>query len=169
MKPLIVLLIVFAISLVLTKIFQGTYQFPVSGRIALSVMLIFTAIAHFAFTRGMEMMLPSFIPYKTAVIYLTGVIEFAAAIGILIPGFRVVAAWLLISFFLLILPANIYAAVKNVDYQKATYDGNGLNYLWFRIPLQVFFIVWTYLFAIKQISVKYTDAKNISLFQKMEE
>ncbi|RYE59052.1 MAG: hypothetical protein EOP48_02110 [Sphingobacteriales bacterium] len=157
MKPLIVLISVFVISLLLTRVFQGRYQFALSGRIALSVMLLFTAIAHFAFTKGMEMMLPSFVPYKTLVVYITGVIEIAAAVGLLIPTFRVVTGWLLIVFFLMILPANIYAAIKNVDYQAAAYDGNGLNYLWFRIPLQILFISWTYLFAIKQLGVANTE------------
>ncbi len=149
MKPLIVLLSVFVISLIVTKIFKGRYEFALSGRIAMSVMLVFTAIAHFAFTKGMEMMLPTFIPYKTEVVYLTGIIELAAAIGILIPSFRAIIALLLIVFFFLILPVNIYAAIKHIDYQKATFNGSGLNYLWFRIPLQILFILWTYIFAIK--------------------
>jgi len=149
MKPFIVLLSVFAISLIVTKIFKGRYEFALSGRIAMSAMLMFTAIAHFAFTKGMEMMLPTFIPYKTEVVYLTGIIELAAAIVILIPSFRAITAMLLITFFFLILPANIYAAIKHIDYQKATFNGSGLNYLWFRIPLQILFIVWAYIFAIK--------------------
>lgn len=149
MKPLIVLLSVFPISLIVMKLFKGRYEFALSGRIALSAMLLFTAIGHFAFTKGMEMMLPSFIPYKTAVVYLTGFIEIAAAVGILIPAFRAITGFLLIAFFLLILPANIYASIKNIDYQNATYNGNGLSYLWFRIPLQILFILWTYFFAIK--------------------
>jgi len=149
MKPFIVLLSAFAISLVVAKIFKGRYEFALSGRIAMSAMLMFTAIAHFAFTKGMEMMLPTFIPYKTEVVYLTGIIELAAAIGILIPSFRAITAMLLITFFFLILPANIYAAIKHIDYQKATFNGSGLNYLWFRIPLQILFIVWAYIFAIK--------------------
>lgn len=149
MKPLIVLFSAFAIFLLVLKIFKGRYEFGLSGRIAMSAMLLFTAIAHFAFTKGMEMMLPSFIPYKTEVIYLTGIIEFAAAIGILIPAFRAITGFLLITFFLLILPANIFAAIKNIDYQKANFYGNGINYLWLRIPLQVLFILWTYFFVIK--------------------
>lgn len=149
MKPLIVLLSVFAISLVVSRLSKGRYEVAFSGILSMSVMLLFTAIAHFAFTKGMEMMLPSFIPYKTEVVYLTGIIEVAAAIGLLIPSFRVVTAWLLIAFFFLILPANIYAAVKNIDYQEATYDGSGISYLWFRVPLQLLFIIWTYFFAIK--------------------
>ena len=31
-------------------------------------------------------------------------------------------------------------------YQNGTYTGNGINYLWFRIPLQIFFILWVYYF-----------------------
>jgi len=114
-------------------------------------MLVFTAVAHFAFTKGMAMMLPHFIPYKTEVVYLTGMIEIAAAVGLFIPTFRTITAWLLIAFFVLILPANIYAALKQIDYQKGTFDGNGMTYLWFRIPLQFLFIVWTYLSSLKEI------------------
>lgn len=149
MKPLIVLLSVFGISLLVTKFFKGNFEIALSGRVALSVMLVFTAVAHFAFSKGMAMMLPEFIPYKTETVYLTGIIEIAAAIGIFIPKFRVIIAWLLIGFFILILPANIYSAVKHVNYQKGTFDGNGLTYLWFRIPLQILFIIWTYFSSIK--------------------
>src|SRR5690242_3521205 len=149
MKPLIVLLGVFVIAIAATKFLRGSYDFSLSGRIAMSVMLIFTAVAHFAFTKGMAMMLPDFIPYKTETVYLTGFIELAAAVGLLIPNIRVLTAWLLIVFFILILPANIYAAIKHIDYQQATSDGNGLTYLWFRIPLQILFIVWTYVSTIK--------------------
>jgi uncharacterized membrane protein len=149
MKPLIFLLGAFGISLLVTKILQGNFELALSGRIAMSVMLVFTAVAHFAFTKGMAMMLPGFVPYKTEMVYLTGTIEIAAAIGLLILNLRVTTAWFLIVFFILILPANIYAAIKHIDYQKGTFNGNGPGYLWFRIPLQILFIVWTYLSAIQ--------------------
>lgn len=149
MKPLIVLLIVFIVSLVVTRVAYGHFEFAISGRIAMSAMLLFTAIGHFAFTKGMAQMLPSFVPFKTAIIYLTGIIEIGAAIGLLLPISSVATAWLLIVFFILILPANIYAAIHHIDYQKGTFDGNGLTYLWFRIPLQIVFVIWTYLSAIK--------------------
>lgn len=139
----------FFISLCSTKIFRGNYDLYLSGRIAMSVMLVFTAVAHFTFNKGMSMMLPDFIPYKTETVYLTGIIEIVAAIGFFIPNLRVVTAWLLIAFLILILPANIYATIKHIDYQKGTFDGSGLGYLWFRIPLQILFIVWTYLAVIK--------------------
>lgn len=149
MKPLIVLLSVFVISLVITRIYLGKFEFALAGRIAMSAMLLFTAIGHFAFTKGMTMMLPDFIPFKTQVIYFTGFIEILAAIFLFVPNLRTITAWLLTAFFILTLPANIYAAIKEVDYQKGTFDGNGITYLWFRIPLQILFIVWTYLSSIK--------------------
>lgn len=144
MIPLIVLLGIFGLSLSATKIIRGKAEFTLSGRFALSAMLLFTAVGHFVFTKGMAMMLPDAFPYKVWLVYLTGVIEVAAALGLFIPSLRTLTACLLITFFIFALPANVYAAIRQVDYQQGSYDGNGLSYLWFRIPLQIFFIVWTY-------------------------
>ncbi|WPP50466.1 DoxX family protein [Catalinimonas niigatensis] len=149
MKPFIVLVATFAIAVIIFKIIRDQNEWALAARIAMSVMLVFTASAHFVFTEGMTMMLPGFIPLKREVVYLTGILEIAAAIGLLIPGYRIVTAYLLILFFILILPANIRAALQHVDYQQATLAGNGLAYLWFRIPLQILFILWTYFSTIR--------------------
>tara|TARA_R110000796_G_scaffold77584_2_gene173148 strand:- start:3140 stop:3541 length:402 start_codon:yes stop_codon:yes gene_type:complete len=125
------------------------YDFALSARIAMSIMLLFTAIGHFAFTKGMSMMIPEFVPFKESVVYLSGIFEILLALGLLIPKFQTVSGWALVIFLLLMLPANIYASMNKVNYQKGTFDGNGLTYLWFRIPLQFLFIVWTYISAIK--------------------
>ena len=149
MKPLIVLLVSFVLSLLILQLVFHRMDMALAGRIAMSIMLLFTAVAHFAFTEGMTMMLPDFIPFKKAVVYLTGLLEIAAAIGLLIPGIRIATGWMLIVFFLVLLPANIQAAMKGVDYQKGTLTGKKLNYLWFRVPLQILFIIWVYISAIK--------------------
>ena len=149
MKPFIILLSAFMISMGITKLFTGEFDYPLSGKIAMSVMLVFTSMAHFIYTKGMIMMMPGFIPYKKGLVYLTGLIEIAAAAGLLIFPLSRITAWLLILFFVLVLPANIRAAVGNVNYQKGDSNGSGIKYLWFRIPLQLFFILWVYFFAIK--------------------
>jgi uncharacterized membrane protein len=115
----------------------------------MALMLAFTAIGHFAFAKGMVMMIPDFIPFKKALVYFTGVIEILAAVGLLIPSLKVLTAWLLIVFFILLLPANINAAIRHIDYQKGNFEGSGVNYLWFRVPLQILFILWTYFSAIR--------------------
>lgn len=149
MKPLIILLSSFLISLIVIKITNKEYDFTLSGRIAMSIMLLFTAIGHFAFTKGMSMMIPKFIPYKEIFVHLTGIFEILLAISLLIPRLKYISGWTLIIFLLLMLPANIYASINNINYQKGTLNGNGLAYLWFRIPLQFLFITWAYFSAIR--------------------
>ncbi|MFI5131104.1 MAG: hypothetical protein ACHQFX_13975 [Chitinophagales bacterium] len=147
MKPLIVLLVTFAIALLGAKIFNHTWNFIFAGNAAMSVMLLFTAIGHFAYSKGMAMMIPGIIPFKTAIVYLTGLIEVAAAMGLLILSVRHITSLLLIIFFIAIVPANINAAIHKVDYQKGTNEGNDPKYLWFRIPMQLFFIAWVWYFG----------------------
>lgn len=149
MKPLIVLLSSFVIAIFAVKIITKEYDFALSARIAISVMLCFTALGHFIYTKGMSMMIPQFIPYKASFVHITGIYEILLAICLLIPRLKVISGWALIIFLLLMLPANIYAALNNINYQKGTFDGDGLRYLWFRIPLQCLFIVWTYLSSIR--------------------
>ena len=149
MKPLIVLITASIISGFTIKFIKGAYDFQLSARVGMSMMLLFTAMGHFMFTDGMTMMVPEFIPLKRELIYFTAIIEIAGAIGLHIPKFRLVTGWLLILFFLLILPANIKASIDHLDYQNANYNGFGLQYLWFRIPLQILFIAWVYFSSIK--------------------
>jgi uncharacterized membrane protein len=112
-------------------------------------MLLVTAIAHFFFVDGMALMMPDFIPLKKLCVYITGVLELLAAIFLLIPKYRRITGWLLILFFVILTPFNIYAAIKHVDMEKVDFSGDGPTYLWYRIPLQAFFIVWVYLAAVR--------------------
>lgn len=148
MKPLIVLISAFVLCLGVTYIISHV-DVDISGRAAMSLMLVFTALGHFKFTDGMAMMLPAFIPAKKRVVIATGVAEILAAIGLLIPSTIKITGILLIVFFVLILPANIYATIKKVNLESANYTGDGIDYLWFRVPEQIFFIAWVSFFTIK--------------------
>lgn len=149
MKPLFVLIGVFVCLLAGTRIFKAEPDYILAGAVGLSAMLLFTALGHFMYTRGMSAMLPGFVPLRTQLVYLTGLIEIVAAIGIFIHAFKKLTGILLIIFFILILPANIYAAMKHLNYETGSTDGKGLSYLWFRIPFQVLLIWWTYYFIIR--------------------
>ncbi|WP_422858242.1 hypothetical protein ACOKFD_12575 [Flagellimonas sp. S174] len=151
MKPLLVLLSSFVIAIFIVKLIYKHYDFALSARIAMAIMLCFTAMGHFVYSKGMSMMIPEFIPFKTSFVHLTGLFEILLAIGLLIPKLQVISGWMLIIFLVFMLPANVYAAIHQVNYQKGTFDGHGLTYLWFRIPLQVLFIVWTYISSIRML------------------
>ncbi|MDX1760336.1 DoxX family protein [Arenibacter sp. NBRC 103722] len=122
-----------------------------AGQIAMAAMLLFTSLGHFMFTEGMAAMMPEFIPLKKEMVYFTGVMEILFAIGLLIPRLKTPTAWLLMLFFILILPANIKAAVENINYQTGELNGSGIDYLWFRVPLQIIFILWVYFTTLKKI------------------
>jgi uncharacterized membrane protein len=142
MKPLIVLLVTYLLALFIGKLLSD-YDVRAAARIAMAVMLVFTSIGHFRFAKGMAMMIPDMIPYKTTMVYITGIIEIVAAVTLLLPATREATGIFLVGFFLLLLPANIYAAMHRINYENATADGPGLTYLWFRVPLQALFIIWT--------------------------
>lgn len=146
----IILIVTFLLSLAVIRLITRKWDFPRSGRIAMCAMLCFTALGHFMFPEGMAMMIPPFIPFRLPLVYITGLLEIAAGIGLLLPKFRKITAILLIAFFVIITPANIYAAMHHINLQTAAYDGNGPAYLWFRIPLQLFFIAWVWYFNLRK-------------------
>jgi uncharacterized membrane protein len=149
MKPLFILIIVFILGVAISRIAMGQWNLIFSGNLAMLVMLCLTAMGHFMFTKGMTMMMPGFIPFKTELVYFTGIAEVLLGLGLLFPRYRYMAGIILVVLFVLMLPANINAAIKHVNFEKATYDGSGPAYLWFRIPLQLFFIGWLLFFSIK--------------------
>ncbi|MGY6647816.1 DoxX family protein [Wenyingzhuangia sp. IMCC45574] len=155
MKPLFVLLISFLAALFILKRKNKTNSLSRAAKIAMCIMLVFTGVAHFPFAKGMTGMLPKFIPFRELLIYATGVLEILFGIGLL-GKYSKQTAWLLISFLICVLPANIYAAVHTINYQTGATNGHGLSYLWFRAPLQLFFIAWVYVSAIRKSTNKYT-------------
>jgi uncharacterized membrane protein len=146
MTPLIILFASFTAALLINKIgLKSKWTVSFMGRLALAIMLIFTGIAHFFKTELMIAMLPEMIPLKVYVVYLTGALEIAAAIGLLTSGLFRFTSILLIIFFISILPANIVGSIKQVGLGGME---NGVQYLYFRIPLQGLFILWAYFFGI---------------------
>ncbi|RZL39078.1 MAG: hypothetical protein EOO96_01515 [Pedobacter sp.] len=149
MKPLFVLIIVYVALLA----FGGHTTFDkgniFAGNIAMGVMLLFTAIGHFKFKTSMAAMIPLSIPKKVEIVLFTGILEILFAIGLGIESFRYHTGILLITFFLAILPANIYAAKHQINYEDLYKPGPGIKYLWFRIPFQFFLIAWVWYFSVR--------------------
>lgn len=148
MKPFFVLISVFLTGIILAYICTGAFQEKFCGRLALSVMLLFTAFGHFKFVNGMALMLPRFLPVKNAIIYFTGIIEVIFAMLLWVKSFRYEVCLALIIFLIVIFPANIKAAFTNVDIEQASYEGQGPSYLWFRIPLQFLLLFWVWVFCL---------------------
>jgi len=150
MVTAIILLVVFGLMLLVGKLLNNNIgAVAPAGNIAMCVMLVFTGMSHFYFTRGMALMMPDFLPAKVFLVYATGVLEILLGLGLCFARTRKVSSKLLILLFILFLPANITAALKQVNMQTADFTGPGLSYLWFRIPLQLFYIAWVYFFGLR--------------------
>ncbi len=103
---------------------------------ALALMFVFTGIAHFnRLKHDLVRMVPDVFPRPMLLIYLTGVLEFMGAVGLLWPRFRSLAGICLIALLIVMFPANVSAAVK-----KTTLAGKPVTPLWLRAPMQVLFI-----------------------------
>ncbi len=156
-KPLVVLIVIFGIICTINYLLNNDLALSLSGRIAMSAMLLFTGISHFKFTNGMELMIPDNFSdsYKRRIVLISGDLEIALAAALQITQISKLIAIFIMLYFLAIIPANIIACIKNVNIEKADDTGPGLSYLWFRIPLQIFFMVWIYYFG---VYMQLTDA-----------
>ncbi|MEU8775417.1 hypothetical protein [Streptomyces sp. NPDC048606] len=117
----------------------------------LAVMLVFTASAHFVPSGPLPMpghqdlvaMVPPFVPFPRLAVYATGVLELLGAAGLVREATRPMAGLALAVLFVLLLPANVHAALAHVPP-----GGEPATPLWFRVPEQALFIgvaLWAYL------------------------
>jgi uncharacterized membrane protein len=147
MAPFIVLLFSYLLLYLINRYgLKRKFTTDLIGRTALAFMLVFTGSSHFFMEDQMVQMLPDFLPGKYMIVYLTGVIEFIAAVGLLVKKTSRLASVMLILFFVSVLPANIIGSLNRVELGGME---NGTGYLLFRIPLQLFFIGWVYYFGIR--------------------
>jgi uncharacterized membrane protein len=135
------LLIVWSLRRLGREVSLGT-----GGVIGLVVLYLFTASGHFATTAVMAEMLPPFVPARVPLIYLTGLLEIALALGIARPATRRLAGLAAIAVLVLFFPANVYAAFAQVGMGGHAW---GPVYLLIRVPLQMLLIAWTWWFAVR--------------------
>ncbi|WP_020578816.1 hypothetical protein [Actinopolymorpha alba] len=123
-------------------------SWPASAAHGMAVMLVITASAHFVPASVTAMpnhadlvrMVPPVVPFADAMVYLTGVLELLGAVGLVVAATRWAAGISLAALYVLLLPANIYAAVAHVSF-----NGGEPTSLWLRVPEQVLYIaiaVW---------------------------
>jgi uncharacterized membrane protein len=105
-------------------------------RVALAIMFLFTGATHFSdMQHDYLAMLPDPLPNGLWVIYLSGLLEIAGAIGLLIHRLQRVAAICLVILLVAMFPANVHAALNGIPFR-----GEPPEPLWLRLPMQILFI-----------------------------
>jgi uncharacterized membrane protein len=91
---------------------QRNFDPRAAAAYGLSLLFLFTGVGHFLETEAMAQMLPPWVPARVPLVYLTGVLEWALALGFFIPETRRSAGWMAIAALIAFFPANIYAAIR---------------------------------------------------------
>jgi uncharacterized membrane protein len=139
MAPLIVMIVAWAAF----RLAGATGRFPAVAttvgalRFALAVMFLFTAVTHFIPPTRPDLvrMVPPALPYPEHLVTLTGILELAGAVGLLIPRLASLAAYCLMALLVAMFPANAYAAIAGLEIA-----GREASPLIWRLPLQLFWI-----------------------------
>lgn len=106
-------------------------------RVGLALMFVLTGLAHFGLGRRADLiaMVPPGLPRPDLLVTLTGVLEFAGALGLLLPATARLAAACLALLMILMFPANVSAARRRVQL-----GGRPATPLALRTPMQIVFV-----------------------------
>ena len=141
MAPFLILVIVSVLLRGIGWLGIGRFSsWQASARFALVVMFLFTGATHFSNMKyDYAAMVPAQLPDGLWTIYLTGALEIAGAVGLLVPRFRRTAGICLVLLLVALFPANVNAALQDIPFR-----GESPTSLWLRAPTQLVFVaaVW---------------------------
>ncbi|HEX3599553.1 MAG TPA: DoxX family protein [Lacipirellulaceae bacterium] len=102
-------------------------------RIAVALLFIATGTTHFANPDPLVRIVPPFIPWPLGLVWISGFLEIAGGLGLLVPALRRWAGIGLIALLFAVYPANIYMATNDVPFGDAhvPWWGHAI-----RLPLQ---------------------------------
>ncbi|MFC9996060.1 DoxX family protein [Nocardia sp. NPDC127526] len=113
MQPLVVLVVVTGVTRLIGQLADIAWldSWAHAAQLGLAAMFLLTATAHFLEPRrsGLIAMVPPRFPNPAAWVTLTGVLEVAGAIGLLVPLAPELAAACLLALLVIMFPANVRA------------------------------------------------------------
>jgi uncharacterized membrane protein len=109
------------------------------GRWGLAAFMGLAGVAHFVVTESFLGQVPSWLPARTAIVQVSGVIEIGFALAlVLLRQRRRQVGWALAAFYVLILPGNLYQALAGTD----AFGLDSPNARWARLAAQPVLILW---------------------------
>ena len=107
--------------------------------IIMSLFYIMAGTNHFINPVWYVRIVPPILPFKTAIVYISGILEIILGTLLIFPKTRFIAGWGLIILLLAIYPANIYVALTNGEAMDIT-----PLIAWGRLPFQFVLIGFAY-------------------------
>ncbi len=109
-------------------------------RYVLGIIFILAGANHFVSPGFYLPMMPDYLPWHSALVFLSGVAEIIAGILVIVPMTQRVGAWALIALLVAVFPANLNMALHAEQFQ----DYGSQTVLYIRLPLQVIPMIWAY-------------------------
>ena len=103
------------------------------ARILFGLFFIVAGIMHFVIPQFYVRIVPPILPFKAAIVAISGIAEIALGALLIIPRTIGIAAWGLVALLIAVYPANIYMAL-NADQFRDIAPSNTFHYI--RLPLQ---------------------------------
>jgi uncharacterized membrane protein len=110
-------------------------------RLVLAGLFVTAGTLHFLMPSPFVQIVPPYLPWPLALVYLSGACEIAGGAGLLVPRLRGAAGWGLVVLLIAVFPANLHMALGDVQIREV--DVPPLL-LWLRLPLQAVLIVWAW-------------------------
>jgi uncharacterized membrane protein len=108
--------------------------------VAAGLFFVLGGALHFAMPEMYDRMIPPFAPGSPRLwTNLSGALEIAGGLGMLVRPLRPLAAAGLFLLLLAILPANVHVAVASGEIENLPYPP---AYFWARVPFQAFYLAW---------------------------
>ncbi|AKF83723.1 hypothetical protein MFUL124B02_37530 [Myxococcus fulvus 124B02] len=107
--------------------------------VAAGLFFIGAGVMHFLMPARYDAMIPPQLPSPRFWTLLSGVLEVAGGVGLLLPRTRRLASLGLIALLVAILPANIHEAAANSASHVLPFPD---WYFWLRLPFQLVYIAW---------------------------
>ncbi len=154
MKILLVLVAVFSLSALGLKLVNKKSDLRLALRLALSVLLLYSALGAFVSSAWLQTLLPQSFELDESRSVVAGAVELVLAIGLQIPRYQKIFAWILIGYLLFILPPVLSSSINTIYHNPQNFDSVNTEYLWFRIPIQFALIISVYLSAIRSFPLR---------------
>lgn len=105
----------------------------------LAVLFIAAGINHFVHPAFYLQMMPPYLPWHLALVYISGVFEIVLGALALFPRFAQLAGWGLIALLIAVFPANLYMAQN-----PQLFPDISQTVLFIRLPIQLLLIWWAW-------------------------
>ncbi|MBV9773030.1 MAG: DoxX family membrane protein [Gemmatimonadetes bacterium] len=109
------------------------------SRFLLAALFVAAGVLHFAFPDPYVRIVPPYLPRPWALVYLSGALEIAGGVGLLVPFTRRAAALGLVLLLVAVWPANLQMLL---DARASDASPGWQALLWARIPLQPALMLW---------------------------